>query len=446
MQFNSIEFLLAYLPAALLVFYCVRPAWRVSVLFISSLAFYLFSGGAVALILFGTTLVWGFAFAKALRGRRSRLLLAIACALPLLFLFVAKYLVFVTGVVGLPPPSSLLGLTLPAGISFYTFQVLSYFFDIYDGRERGDTRFVHYGAFVSFFPHFIAGPILRHSQLGSQLDRLAIAAKVKPQMMAGLRLLVVGLAYKTLFADFLSPLHERYVSGPETNSADAVFSVLTYAGIIYFDFWGYSLMALGIAKLFGIDLPRNFLEPYRSRSPREFWRRWHVTLSYWLRDYVYLRLGGNTNYARNILLVFLACGLWHGAGWNFLAWGAYHALAILAYHAVRPAWDRWPAALQTALTFAVVAAGWPLFYLDIGSYAQLMSAIGHLHFAVPSVYALGDWLQLGLAGLWVFGFSEDKYLFGDGARRWANPVLLGAVAATCVLFFSYSRTFIYFQF
>lgn len=161
---------------------------------------------------------------------------------------------------------------------------------------------------------------------------------------------------------------------------------------------------------------------------------------------MYVRLGGNTNYARNILLVFLACGLWHGAGWNFLAWGAYHALAVLAYHAVRPAWDRWPAALQIALTFAVVAAGWPLFYLDIGSYAQLMSAIGHLHFAVPSVYALGDWLQLGLAGLWVFGFSEDKYLFGDGARRWANPVLLGAVAATCVLFFSYSRTFIYFKF
>lgn len=256
-----------------------------------------------------------------------------------------------------------------------------------------------------------------------------------------------NVGYKIFFADVPRTFLDLHRLIGDFNSIDGLFSILNYTFIIYFDFWGYSLMAIGLGKLVGIELPRNFQEPYMSSSPREFWRRWHVTLSFWLRDYVYLRLGGNKHYTLNIVFVFAVVGLWHGAGINFVVWGLYHGLAVAVYHVTRNYWDRIPRALAVAATFCIVTLGWPLFYLDIRSYIHLMDRV--LCFDNPAALLVSarNWTYLGLVAIYTFTVREDRWLF---AERTTHPILSGAflasVAAATVVFLSYGRTFIYFQF
>ena len=450
MNFNSVEFLFFLFPATLVLFYALPRVCRVPVLLISSFVFYGWSGGLhLAFMLIG--IVWGFATAFIVEARRTRAALWLAISLPLVILFLAKYLSFTLNSVGAGPEVrqfffAILSISLPAGISFYTFELVSYAIDVRDGKIEADRKISRFALFISFFPHLIAGPILRYHELRDQITRISTADRINPDLVKGIKLLSIGLFAKIFFSDVPLSFHDLFKPQTGTSSIDAIYSVLVYSFVLYYDFWSYSLIAIGLAAFFGIQLPRNFLEPYMSRSPREFWRRWHVTLSFWLRDYVYLKLGGNAAYVRNIAIVFIACGLWHGAGWNFVVWGAYHALLVIAYHYLAPWWDRMPSPLQVGLTFLLVTVGWPLFYLDLSSFLMLMQRIFAFDFA-PVIFGARHWVYLAVLAAWTFLAREDRWLWNE-QRFWLvdSAVVQAGLLSLAVVFFSYGRTFIYFRF
>jgi len=369
MNFNTVPFLFLFLPIVLLVFYNVPIWFRTAVLAVGSIIFYAVSGLVPAGLLVGT-IAFGFAGAVLQRAifHKSVLFLAMSVSIPLGVLFLFKYLNFTLTVFNADEPvwsffSTILQVTIPAGISFYTFQIVSYLVDVRDGRIASERSLVRFAAFISFFPQLIAGPIMLYSQIQPQLIRIETERYLSPNLSAGLKYLTVGLMYKIFFADIL-----QIMLTPGESISDGLWLVFAYSFIIYFDFWGYSLMAIGIAKMFSIELPRNFREPYLSHSPKDFWKRWHVTLSFWLRDYLYIRLGGKNKYVRNIAIVFIAAGIWHGAGWSFIVWGVYHGFFVIIYHATRKYWDAVPRLISISVTFLIVSFSWPLFFMSIGDY------------------------------------------------------------------------------
>ena len=224
------------------------------------------------------------------------------------------------------------------------------------------------------------------------------------------------------------------------------FLINAYSIRIFFDFWAYSLMAIGLAKLFCIELPINFNEPYQSKNPKDFWRRWHITLSSWLRDYVYIKLGGNKNYSKNIIIVFLACGLWHGAGWSFVLWGAYHAILVIIYHLSRNYWDKLSIVFQVATTYLLVGIGWPLFFMDIVDYKDMMLTLFNASF-LGGIYSLKHWIFITPIMLWVF-FSKEIYWLYNKNKHWFfdSPILHSSLLFLALIFSNYSETFIYFRF
>jgi alginate O-acetyltransferase complex protein AlgI len=452
MNFNSITFLFIFIPIVWVVFISVPRYLRIPCLFIGSIIFYGASGWVPLIFLLGTIL-WTFIIAHiVVRNRDFPFISLTAISPPLLILFLFKYLGFTTTFfVNIMPNNAFYAFfiqyLLPAGISFYTFQTVSYLIDLRDNKIPVATNFFQFASFISFFPQLIAGPILRYSQIVEQFQHITDTAKITPNYKSGFKFLTVGLFYKTFFADILLALHEAHGSNYGDTTLDALFFVLSYSFIIYFDFWGYSLMAIGIAKLFLIDLPRNFLEPYRSRSPKEFWTRWHVTLSFWLRDYLYLRLRGNEAYTRNIIIVFLATGLWHGAGWNFVVWGCYHGLIVLAYHYTRALWDRLPTSVGVAITFALVTLGWPLFFMDIEGYFKFIQTLVSGKTSNAYLFGLKFWLYLGFVAAWTFLFQEGRWLFSErGCQILENPLCQAILFSSSIIMLDFSRTFIYFQF
>lgn len=452
MNFNTLEFILLYLPIVIGLTYTVPPTWRLRVLLLASLVFYGISG-LLPLAFLIASVLWGYAFALLFRRYHSTGALLAAVSLPLLTLFLGKYLRFTLDTIGAGDAvrtafAPVLAIALPAGISFYTFKIISYELDVYDGKVKATSSLTLLASFFCLFPHLIAGPILRFADLQQQFTRLATERKLDADWNGAIKFFAIGLFYKTFFADMLRGLHESYpLFAAANNYWDTWYYVLSYAFVIYFDFWGYSLMAIGLAKMVGIDFPRNFREPYMSASPKEFWRRWHITLSFWLRDYVYLKLGGNDRYVRNILIVFLVTGLWHGAGWNFVLWGGYHAVFVLLYHFSRRWWDAWPLLVQRCMTFMVVALGWPLFFLRPEGYVDLLARLFPTNTHWASSFGLHHWLIMGAVAAWTFFIREDKLIFNtDRPRFLDNPVLLGLGAFISVLFLNYARTFIYFQF
>jgi alginate O-acetyltransferase complex protein AlgI len=249
---------------------------------------------------------------------------------------------------------------LPAGISFYTFQTLSYIIDVWRGQAPAERNFVRFAGFVSFFPHLVAGPLTRHHQLIPQLARIA-ATGISARWREGLLLFAVGLCKKVLIADRLGNLIDPLLAPPLALDAPrAWLALLGYAFQIYFDFSGYSDMAIGLGRLFGIELPQNFNSPFKATSPSDFWRRWHMTLSAWLRDYLYITLGGNRcSPARrrfNLMITMVLGGLWHGANWTFAAWGTWHGGLLVLHHAL-PAWERMSVFWQRNVTFLLVTLG-----------------------------------------------------------------------------------------
>lgn len=355
------------MPVTLLLYWIVPMRARNALLLVLSLVFYAW-GEPVYVLLMLFSIGVNFLLARWIESHRSKLLLALTIALNLGMLAVFKYANLAIATLNSAFGCSFqkTGLALPVGISFYTFQILSYVIDVWRGTVPAQRSIVDFGAYVAMFPQLIAGPIVRYSDIAQQLRERKLCLE---DMAAGARRFCVGLAKKVLIANIVAELADTAFnySGSSMHFTAAWLGIIAYAYQIYFDFSGYSDMAIGLGAMLGFRFNENFNYPYISRSVREFWRRWHISLSSWFRDYLYIPLGGNRRgKARtyiNLLIVFGLCGLWHGASWNFLFWGLYHGafLVLERQDGIRRALDRLPASLTWAGTMVVVAVGWVIF-------------------------------------------------------------------------------------
>lgn len=334
MVFSSIPFLYYFLPCVLLVYFAVPRKLKNTVLLITSLVFYAWGEPKFVLVML-LTVLQGYLFGILIEksgGRRAKVYLAVSAAVSLGLLGYCKYADFfienINAVTGLSVP--LLKVTLPIGISFYTFQILSYIVDVYRGSVPAQRNFIDLAAYVAMFPQLIAGPIVRYADISAQLSHRQHSFE---KCALGIRRFILGLGKKVLIANTLGELCSIF---KESEDKSVMFFWL-YASAcalqIYFDFSGYSDMAIGLGKIFGFDFQENFNYPYISKSITEFWRRWHMSLGSWFRDYVYIPLGGNRvkrfRWLCNLMIVWFLTGFWHGAEWNFIAWGLFFGIMLI---------------------------------------------------------------------------------------------------------------------
>lgn len=330
MLFHSFSFLALLIPTLLVYWLSPSQRLRLGALLVASMVFYAFHHWPSVFLLIGTIAV-NYVAGRMLEVRRSRALLAGIVLFDLSLLFWFKYAAFVSSqlvrgaaAVGVELPIPAMSAWLPLGISFFTFQVIAYQVDVYRGTVAAERSVLVFGVFKSFFAQLIAGPIVRAQDFLPQLHK---RVKFDPaRIQHGLFLFFAGLSLKIGVADVLRQFSDTAFSDPGSLATnDAWFGVYAFAFQLFADFWGYSTMAVGLGELFCLALPINFDLPYASSSLQEFWRRWHITLSAWFRDYVYIPLGGNRSKpARNLVLTMIAAGIWHGAGWNFMLWGGLH--------------------------------------------------------------------------------------------------------------------------
>lgn len=375
MLFGSVAFVFAFLPITLIGFYVLatRSARTPAMLWLlaCSVFFYGYWRLDYLPILLGSVLI-NYPIARLIQNStpnsaigRGYLILGLVFNLGLLGYF--KYLDFAIETVNAISGSSwsTLGLMLPLAISFFTFQQVTYLVDSYRGKVTTGTL-LNYAVFVTFFPQLIAGPIVHHKEMMPQFAGRFIGVLRWKNLLLGLSIFGIGLFKKMVLADNLAPYADAgYAAHTELTTLDAWVTTLAYTFQLYFDFSGYSDMAIGAARLFGIRLPLNFFSPYKARSIQEFWRRWHITLSRFLRDYIYIPLGGNRGSASrtglNLVLTFLLGGIWHGAGWTFIIWGLIHGCALVIARIFSRLGLVLPAIAGWALTFFVVHIAWILF-------------------------------------------------------------------------------------
>lgn len=396
MLFNSPEFLFLFLPVTLVVFSLLRLAMRwaaLCFLIIASLVFYAWSEPRWVFVLMAL-MVLNYGAGMILRRRvASRILLAAIIALNLVVLAVPKYGAFaIANLNALGIRLDLVTFALPIGISFFVFQQIAYIIDCYR-REIMEHGFAEYAAFITFFPHFISGPILFSKNMLPQLADRKLLGPSREDILVGGALLVIGLAKKLVVADhveiFASPVFDAALNGKPITFLEAWGGALAYTFQIYFDFSGYSDMAIGIARLFGLRIPINFDSPYKANNIIDFWRRWHMSLSTFLRIYLYIPLGGNRfgpirRYG-NLMTVMLLGGLWHGAGWGFVVWGGLHGVYLVINHWFRHwlgessggLWERWCGRI---LTFMAVVVAWVFFRSEsFGAAGNILSGMAGLN-------------------------------------------------------------------
>lgn len=377
MLFNSYVFVLFFLPLTLMVYFAINQFGyhRVAlvVLFLFSLLFYTYNNVELTLVLVisiagNYLLAYGINHCE--RAQIGKVLLLIGISLNIGSIFYFKYLNFcITNLnTFFQKDIQLRNIVLPLGISFYTFQQISYLIDTYRG-ETYDYSFMEYAAFVSFFPQLIAGPIVLHSEVIPQFRDKKRWRFDHDNFASGIYLFAIGMTKKVIIADTLGRAVAWGWSGIDTlTSMEIVMVMLSFTFQLYFDFSGYCDMAVGIGKMFNIELPVNFLSPYKSYSILEFWKRWHITLTRFLRNYVYIPLGGSkkgrVRTYINIMLVFLLSGIWHGANWTFILWGVLHGLAQVLNRIFKRTWDRCNQVFQWLCTFAFVNVMWLLFRAD----------------------------------------------------------------------------------
>ena len=400
MIFSSVTFLFLFLPSVLAASLVAGKNYRNHLLFAASLLFYAWGEGGYTLLLL-LSIVISFLLGRRMEkcsGNQKKLLLGLGISCNLLPLFVFKYLHFT--LIELAPlffsdlsqSWQLAHIHLPAGISFFTFQAISYLIDVYRRVAPAEQSLLNCGLYIAMFPQLIAGPIVRYHDIARQLQRRIVTL---PGFASGAERFVFGLAKKVLLADPLGVKADQIYALPlhELSTGNAWLAAVCFSLQIYYDFSGYSDMAIGLGKLFGFHLPENFNYPYISRSMREFWRRWHISLSTWLRDYLYIPLGGSRKGSHrtllNLLIVFLFCGLWHGANWTFILWGLWHGV-FLALERVVPLRQRgwWGASLGWVYTTLVVLLGWVLF-------------------RSPSIAAAWEYLRVMAGGM---GLSHKPFL------------------------------------
>ena len=385
MVFSSMTFLCVFLPLLLAAYYLLPArarAWRNGVLLAFSLFFYAYGGPPFLLLMLLSIAVNYTGALWAAPGRRHpRAAMVLTTAVDLALLGWFKYAGFLFSNLarvwtGLPVPE----VTLPIGISFFTFQGLSYVLDVYRGQARAQRNPLHVALYISLFPQLVAGPIVRYTTVA---EEILTRRETVSDFSAGAVRFLFGLAKKMLLANQLGLMaDEIFAVRPEFFTVSLTWlGAIAYTGQIYFDFSGYSDMAIGLAHMFGFHFLENFNYPYISRSVTEFWRRWHISLSTWFRDYVYIPLGGNrcsaARHIRNILVVWALTGFWHGAAWTFLAWGLYYALLLLGEKYLwGRALERLPAPVRHIYALVLILLGWVIFRAETLTYAgQFIAAM-----------------------------------------------------------------------
>jgi len=465
MLFNTPQFF-AFLAIVLILFYTAPRSWRKYILLAASYFFYMSFIPKFILLLLSLTAIdytaarW-IARTRSPRSRKAALVASLAANLGLLGFF--KYYNFfaanVAQVIHRPPDAFALSIILPLGISFHTFQSMSYVIDVYRREQEPITNPVDYALFISFFPQLVAGPIVRAREFFGDLYHWKRPSS--DDVLRGLLLLLLGLAKKMVMADQFAQIANGYFQdvSKHPGGAQAWSAVIAFGIQIYFDFSGYTDMAIGMAKLLGFHFPVNFRRPYLASSITDFWHRWHISLSRWLRDYLYIPLGGNRHGQlqtyRNLMLTMLLGGLWHGASWNFVVWGGYHGALLSLERMFRrknaPEGSPWTAfyPLQAVITFALVMIGWVFF--RAATFHDSLYVLHQMLFVPHGISLIPPWEKyLALITLLLALFEEKKEWFEKIALgpAWAY----GAVCAILLLsveLIGYTEAavpFVYFQF
>lgn len=461
MSFQTIPFIFLFLPAALILYRLVPGRAKNLMLVILSLLFYAWGDMAHLLIL-----IFSMAFnylagaeidnyLKAGRHGMARIAVIASAAADLALLGFYKYTGFFLSIFGV----SYTPQDMPIGISFFTFTVLSYIFDIYYGKAEPERNIIRYAVYVSFFPKIISGPITEYGKIREQLADHPVTG---PKFRSGIQLFLIGLFKKLLIADNLGETFQALQKSGDLASAGAWLGMVCYSLQLFYDFSGYSDMAIGLARMFGFEFEANFDHPYISDGVTDFWRRWHISLGQWFRDYVYIPMGGNRCSSRrlalNLLVVWILTGFWHGASWNFIFWGLYHgAWVLLDRFVIRMFFDKIPKPVRIGCTVLIAFFGWVFFFSPSLSSAfhwfGMMFGSAHLGFwnGATTYYLTGSLPVLILAVIFCSpkpGAYIEKLSLrtrNSAAVSVAGYVFLFAVCIAAMVSNTYT-SFLYFKF
>ena len=460
MIFSSITFLFFFLVATIAIYYLLPRSLKNGWLLLTSLFFYGY-GEPIYILLMVFSIVSNYVLGI-LMGKfekKKKMILVIGIIFNLLLLGYFKYAGFLTETLNLLFKNlAVKTIALPIGISFYTFQIMSYLIDVYRGDCKPQRNIVMFGTYVTMFPQLIAGPIVRYRDIELQLESRTESFEMFGR---GVELFTVGLCKKVLLANTFGDLFESLTAiGPASGVVGHFVAMIAFSLQIYFDFSGYSDMARGLGNMFGFEFVKNFDYPYISKSITEFWRRWHISLSTWFKEYVYIPLGGNRNgivkQIRNILIVWALTGLWHGASWNFVLWGVYYGiLLILEKVFLLKALDKAPAFIGHIYTLALVALGWMLFQFtdmsDLGNFFAGLFAFQNLRASTDATYQILSHLPLLIIGF-IACLPVARNLF----EKWKDKkgfivlesilIICALVLCTSALVTSTYNPFLYFRF
>lgn len=466
MLFSSLTFLFAFLPTTLALYFLAKDKYKNYVLLVASLIFYAW-GEPKYIILMLLSIVINYYIALFIARtnrkatRKAWLVLAVVINIGALFIF--KYLDFTIENLNLAFNFDLgkTGLALPIGISFYTFQILSYVIDVYRKKVKVQKNIFTLGTYIALFPQLIAGPIVRYADVEKQLRKRAHSLE---RFCDGFRRFIVGFLKKVLIANNVAIIADKVFSDPQSIGLHPIVilvALLAYTLQIYYDFSGYSDMAIGLGKIFGFDFDENFNYPYSATSITDFWKRWHISLTTWFRDYLYIPLGGNRcsklKWIRNFFIVWLLTGLWHGASWNFILWGLFYAVILLSERLFLGKWiQKLPKFLGWVYMFIIVNFSWLLFRINtLDDLRYVLSSFVHPADSAAEFlahnYSLIHYLIFIVLGL-VFMFPIRRAIWRWASKRTFTRILVDIVlfllfgVAICALINSSYNPFIYFRF
>ncbi len=431
MVFSSVIFLYFFLPIVMLIYWAVPYRMKNYVCLIASLLFYAWGEPVLVFLMLGSIVVnyfFGLMLDRFTEKGTRKWIVTGSVIFNLCFLGVFKYSVFIISSTNsfLNTSFNVPEIALPLGISFFTFQAMSYIFDVYRGKTAAQRNVFKVALYISAFPKVIQGPIVQYSTIVDQIDHRTISLN---KVASGIIKFAIGLAKKVLLANIIGQITDSIIisgSTPSTTTA-AWLGIICYALQIYFDFSGYSDMAIGLARMMGFEFEENFRYPYISKSVSEFWRRWHISMGAWFRDYLYIPLGGSRcsklKQIRNILIVWLATGIWHGAGWTFIIWGLYFFVLLAAERLLASRLEKIPSMLRHVSTLLLVLFSWVIFrsetIVDAANYFLCMLGVKAGELIVNSSLLLHDnWLIL------VLGIVGSTPFIADFVRRLLDKPLL----------------------
>lgn len=467
MLFSSLTFLFAFLPVTLALYFLAKDKYKNYILLVASLIFYAW-GEPKYVILMILSIIFNYFIAlfidkKSKTKRMKKFWLWIAVVVNIGSLFIFKYLDFAIENINLAFNFNLgqTNLALPIGISFYTFQILSYVVDVYRKKVKVQKNIFTLGTYIALFPQLIAGPIVRYSDVEKQLKSRTHSLE---KFTDGFRRFIVGFAKKVLIANNVAIIADAVFNDPsaqELGPVAIIIALIAYTLQIYYDFSGYSDMAIGLGKIFGFDFMENFNYPYSATSITDFWRRWHISLTTWFRDYVYIPLGGNRvskiKWVRNFAIVWLLTGLWHGASWNFILWGIFYMIILLVEKQFFGKFlAKIPKIFSWIYAFVVVNIGWLLFRVNsLGDLGHVVNAFFHPEGTTAdfiahnfSLVSYTIFMILGLVFMFPVAKKFKKWILKFKFGRWILDFILIVlfILGICALINSSYNPFIYFRF